>query len=114
MRLAFNVLSLLSFLFCIAIVALWIRSYQTADYLAYCMEKNEIGVVSTVGRILIYNESVIEPFRWKAPFGVQRAARPAPDSIAAYAMPKAARQARWMGFGVMSGNNSQYAASARA
>jgi hypothetical protein len=113
MRLAFSVLSLLSLLFWIAIIALWIRSYQTADYLACCMEKSEHGVISTVGRILIYNESAIEPFRWKAPFGLQRAARPAPDSIAAYAMPKAARQASWMGFGVMSGSNSQYEASAQ-
>ena len=113
MRLVFNVLSLLSSILCIAVVILWFRSYGTADYLSYCLERSEYGVISTVGRILIYNEAAIEPFRWKAPFGVQRAARPAPDSISAYAMPQAARQASWMGFGVISGNNGKYAASVR-
>ena len=106
-------MSLLSLLLCIATVTLWFRSYRTADYLAYCLESSEYGVISTVGRILIYNELAIEPFRWKAPFGLQRAARPAPDSIAAYAMPKPARQANCMGFGVMSGDNGRYRASVR-
>lgn len=77
----FNVACLLSLLLCVAVLALWFRSYRTADYLAYCQECSERGVISTVGEILIYNETAIEPFRWKAPFGFQRQAWRAPDSI---------------------------------
>src|ERR1051325_4236422 len=112
-RAMFHVICLLSLLLCIASLVLWFRSHETADYFAYCGESHEYGVISTVGRFLIYNEAAIEPFRWKAPFGMQWAARPAPNSIAAYAMPKNSRQASWMGFGIMSGNNSQYQATPR-
>jgi hypothetical protein len=112
-RAMFHLFCLLSLLLCSASLLLWFRSYRTADYLAYCGERKEYGVISTIGKIVIYKESAIDPFRWKAPFGLQQASRSAPDSIAAYAMPQAPRQASWMGFGVMSGRNSQYQATAR-
>src|SRR4051794_38530277 len=87
-RPTFHIACLLSAILCTGSLFLWFRSYRTADYLAYCAEKNEYGAISTVGTILIYDESAIDPFRWNTPLGWQRAARPAPDSIAAYAMPQ--------------------------
>jgi len=111
-RLLFNFVCLLSLLLNIATIIFWLRSYRIADYVAYCLESKEFGTISTVGRILFYKESAIAPFRWKAPFGVQQAAHAAPDSIAAYAMPNASRQASWMGFGMISGDNGRYRASA--
>ena len=109
----FNIVSAVSLILLIGVLVLWIRSYGTADYFAYCSESTEIGAISTVGRIVVYRESAIAPFQWKAPFGFQYAARPAPSSIAAYALPNSSRQVSWMGFGIISGDNGRYLASAR-
>jgi hypothetical protein len=109
----FDLLSMVSLFLLIGTVILCIRSYWTADYVAYCLESKEHGVISTVGRVVLYDESAIAPFRWKAPFGFQYAARPAPPSMAAYDLPNSRRHGRWLGFGVMSGDNGRYSASVR-
>src|SRR5688572_20713238 len=98
LRFLFNFLSLLSLLVLIAVLVLWYRGYRTADYFAYCGQTKELGLISTVGRIVVYHETAIPPFRWNGSFGFQYAALPAPDSISAYTLANSPRPVEWFGF----------------
>jgi hypothetical protein len=110
-RLGLNVGSVVSFVALLATVVFWVRSYRAADYLAYCLEKREAGVISAVGSIIVYRESAIGPFAWGRPFGIRCATSSAPTSIRAFG-PSNIRSVVWLGFGFIEGENGRYDASA--
>ena len=107
-----HVICLLSLLLCIASIALWFRSYRTVDYAAICEDSSEAGLMSSLGRMIFYSESAIEPFRWKGPFGLQYAERRAPESMAEYRMSNESRFGDVMGFGAIGGDNGRYRVTA--
>src|SRR5213075_2622450 len=82
-----------------------------ADYLAYCLEKRELGVISAIGSIVIYRESAIAPFAWGPPFGIRRAAFPTPASLGGF-RPSNISSVIWLGFGFIEGENGRFRASA--
>jgi len=86
---------------------MWFRSNTTADYLAHCRETGEIGLLSSVGRLILYHEVATSPFHWKPPFGMRYESRDAPASIIAYMPPNSPRHTEWLGFGMISGDNGR-------
>jgi hypothetical protein len=112
-RLLSHLLAVLSLALCIATVVFWFRSYTAADYLAWCMETKEIGLISTVGRIVLYDEAVIPPFRWPPPSEFRHSTADAPAGIDAYTPPNSPRHVEWLGFGVISGDTGKYRVTSR-
>ena len=111
-RRLFTILSTISLLLFVAVVVPWARSYSVAHYVAMCSETREVGLISTVGHLLLYRETALGTFRWDPPFGLTFASKPAPPRLTAYAPAKTERYANFAGFGVMRGNNGHYAVRA--
>ncbi len=96
-----------------AVIYFWVRSYGSADYLAYCQDKRELGLISTVGHVIMYDEDAIPPFRWGSASGWECDTTRAPDSIESYVLPNQPRKRSFLGFTLISGNNGRYTATAR-
>jgi hypothetical protein len=111
-RRRFNIAAALSALVFIATIVLWIRSYWRADYLAYCGETKEVGIISTVGRMVFYREKAIPPFRWQPPYGFEHSANLAPQNVDAYLPFISPSHQHWGGFGAIEGDTAKYRARA--
>src|SRR5687767_15478316 len=80
-RLTGHLVAAVSAMICIAALLYWFRSYTTAAYFAWCGQTKEIGLISTVGRLVLHDEGAIAPFQWPGPPKVAHSAVNAPATI---------------------------------